>query len=884
MGVKYLTAYVESLCAPVVADLDAIPPFGAADDGRGGSNVVVLDASGGMARFLKGDEAGRSIFDYQELFERVAVDVAALRALGYEPVAFLDAAVPPAKLPLWKARRRAEIGRLLKVARALEGQGAPALPKNCWCPPEGAAQHLADAYAAAGVAVHLGLRDVDLEAAAYARRVRAHALLTCDSDLYLTAAGRTRVWHWERFDADHALWRRRGDATWWPEGGEGEGGGRRQQRQQQQEEEEEVWLPPEGSPGVRGATQRGRPGGRGRRRRWSWPFGGGGRRGGAADDARAPPPAPLPRISVREIRPDLLRERLLLSSRAVPLLAACLGNDAIPHMSRKQLEAVFAEHPDLPPPPPGSAAITAALWADAAAGSAAAAAVTVAGGDDGGSGGGGGGGGGEGAAGQRPPPPPPSGSLLAPDGPGGGAPWRVVEILAHELSRQLAAGLVSVGPGGDDDDDDDAVTAAAAAAASARAAASNPRRPATARFVAHRATVYARAVREAYDPASVAAMPSAAAAVAAVAATAAAAASGPAAAAPPAPTAAPNIIRAVVAHTGALARGLRADDAREPAAVLALRELRMRAYAGAGVWRVRELIYTPLAARPPVLAAAAAAAAAGAAGAAEGPADGSAGAAEGEGDGAAAPASLPAGAARTFGYFWQEEFVDVDVAAELAALGRAKAAIKGGGGEGGGGEGGGGGPLEPLLPTSPEVVAAAQSGEDFADFAARELLRLELITKVEAELLRRQAKPRVRARLRRAARARLLGAAGDRWSGDGGAIACLRSLRVMSLLLTVHTWLAALLDNRGSPSIESALDVRVFNELWRREVGRLEREGQPRGAALRRRWVREGPPPPPSGEEEEEEESEVAGVGCWLPAAGEGGGIGEAGGEGEAAV
>jgi hypothetical protein len=99
MGVKYLTAYAQSLGAPIVADA-TIPSFRDVDDGTT-KNLIVLDASGGMARYLKPDESERSVYDFQDLFERVAVDMAALRALGYRPVIFLDAAIPSAKLPVW---------------------------------------------------------------------------------------------------------------------------------------------------------------------------------------------------------------------------------------------------------------------------------------------------------------------------------------------------------------------------------------------------------------------------------------------------------------------------------------------------------------------------------------------------------------------------------------------------------------------------------------------------------------------------------------------------------------------------------------------------------------------------------------------------------------
>jgi hypothetical protein len=430
MGIKYLTAYAEALGPRVVRDLTAIPRFRDASDGAT-TNVVVLDASGGLARWLKPDDSERNLYDYQELFERVAVDVAALRALGYEPVPFLDAAVPRGKLPTWKARRRAEFVRLGKIAQAVEWgvvvaadaapssasaaaaaavtspwaatattaapspspaaaaappsspvPPPPSFPKNCWVPPEAATQHLADAFAAAGCEVYFGRHDVDLEAAAEAARRNAFAVLTCDSDLYVSC--RCRVWSFERFDVEHGLWRREGDDGDEKRGGGGGAGGgaggaaAAAAAASSSPLPAPVWLPPDGSPGVRGETRRRRRVGRPR-----WLLGGGGRRPmtieeeeaqaeeeekkeeekeaerlrprGAAPSSSAaaprtprPPPQLYPRVPVREVRTDLLRAELGLPLEAMPLLAACLGNDAVPHIARKQLEAVLSEHTGLP--------------------------------------------------------------------------------------------------------------------------------------------------------------------------------------------------------------------------------------------------------------------------------------------------------------------------------------------------------------------------------------------------------------------------------------------------------------------------------------------------------------------------------------------------------
>jgi hypothetical protein len=108
MGVKYLTAYAQSLGAPIVADT-TVPSFRDVDDGTT-TNLIVLDGCGGMARYLKPDESERSLYDFQELFERVAVDMAALRALGYAPVVFLDAAIPSAKVATWVREKQAAHG------------------------------------------------------------------------------------------------------------------------------------------------------------------------------------------------------------------------------------------------------------------------------------------------------------------------------------------------------------------------------------------------------------------------------------------------------------------------------------------------------------------------------------------------------------------------------------------------------------------------------------------------------------------------------------------------------------------------------------------------------------------------------------------------------
>jgi hypothetical protein len=685
MGVKYLTAYADSLVGDpsgVVRDLDRIPPFAAANAAAAAqrstprattssqppascSNLVVLDASGGLARYLKpDDDAERNLFDFQDMWAKVRSDVAAFHSLGYRLVAFLDATVPTAKLPVWKSRRRQEFGKLLKLARCIESS-PPTWPKDAFTPPESGLQALADAFAACGCEVHLGLDDVDAEAAAFAKANDAYAVVTCDSDFFVADLGdaTVRVWHWEHLGP-----------SW---------GGLQQ--------------------------------------RWS------------ASAPSSSSSSAAASLSVREYRVDLLRARLRLGVKDMPLLAACLGNDGVPHITRSQLERVLAEHP-----------------------APAAAASSFRGGGYGGRGRGRGGFGGG----------------------GGPPPWRVVEVLAHEIARQLQAGLLP----------NDASAAAALATTD------------TARFVSTRVLSHHKTVRDAYTSTPHT--------------------SPPGSFRPAGTGTAPNVVRAVIARHGMMVKAQRSDDVREPPVTTAVSELRVRVYAGCGIERVRELLYHPISgggggvvgarAPPPFV---------------PPPRNNS------DDDDQAGPlgetrsllSALPAigssGGTPSFAddesrLVWQEDFVDVNVKAELAALGK-----------------------PPLLPSSPEVVAASKSGEALAAFAAGELLRLELITPVEAELLKRQANPAERSAIRQQAGAERLKKRGDRWSGPGGVVACMRSVRVATLLITVHTWLAALLDNVGMPSIEQVLDVRVLNELWRREVGRLEKEPQPKGAAQRRRWV-----------------------------------------------
>jgi hypothetical protein len=281
---------------------------------------------------------------------------------------------------------------------------------------------------------------------------------------------------------------------------------------------------------------------------------------------------------------------------------------------------------------------------------------------------------------------------------------------------------------------------------------------------------------------------------------------------------APNVVRVVVMHAGVMVKGQRTDDVREAPVFEVARDLRMRVYAGAGVKRVRELLYHPL----PPSSQNAAAAATGPLGEMRALLDALPGQQQEGGAKQPPPYSRP-----NPGLAWNDEFVEVVVEDEMAALGKC---------------------VSQLLPTSPEIVAAKASGEALVAFACSELLRLELITPYDAELLKRQASPDVRRRVRAevGAETQPLRGGKARWRGTNGeVIACMRSVRVSTLLTTMHTWVAFLLDNHA-PTIESVLDVRVFNELWRREVDRLEREPQP-GAALQRvRWVREhGPPPQP---------------------------------------
>lgn len=71
--------------------------------------------------------------------------------------------------------------------------GKPSLPESLWIPPNGATQLLGDAFCEAGCQVFYSFNDTDKEAAFWAKRNRAHAVITDDTD-FLCYEGVERIW------------------------------------------------------------------------------------------------------------------------------------------------------------------------------------------------------------------------------------------------------------------------------------------------------------------------------------------------------------------------------------------------------------------------------------------------------------------------------------------------------------------------------------------------------------------------------------------------------------------------------------------------------------------------------------------------------------------
>lgn len=90
--------------------------------------------------------------------------------------------------------RVVDASTLRKLNQQLSGQPAkPNLPEGLWIPPNGAIQLLGDAFQEAGCRVFYSFDDTDKEAAFWAKKNRAYAVITDDTD-FLCYEGVDRIW------------------------------------------------------------------------------------------------------------------------------------------------------------------------------------------------------------------------------------------------------------------------------------------------------------------------------------------------------------------------------------------------------------------------------------------------------------------------------------------------------------------------------------------------------------------------------------------------------------------------------------------------------------------------------------------------------------------
>jgi hypothetical protein len=84
---------------------------------------------------------------------------------------------------------------LRKLNQQLGGQASakPNLPESLWIPPNGATQLLGDAFQEAGCRVFYSFDDTDKEAAFWAKKNKAFAVITDDTD-FLCYEGVDRIW------------------------------------------------------------------------------------------------------------------------------------------------------------------------------------------------------------------------------------------------------------------------------------------------------------------------------------------------------------------------------------------------------------------------------------------------------------------------------------------------------------------------------------------------------------------------------------------------------------------------------------------------------------------------------------------------------------------
>ena len=188
MGVKGLHGFVEA-ALPRREHTITLEQLRAA--GGDATDTIVVDGMALIRRMYARSLDWVSGGQYQELWCNVRDFVAAFRHYGLRLVVFFDGGVDEAKLSEWAGRRREDLKKCERVARALEC-GEPA-PEQAWMPPPNISKSVGGAFRDVGCEVFFTAGEADREMAQYAAVRGSLAILGKDSDFFVLPVGRYLV-------------------------------------------------------------------------------------------------------------------------------------------------------------------------------------------------------------------------------------------------------------------------------------------------------------------------------------------------------------------------------------------------------------------------------------------------------------------------------------------------------------------------------------------------------------------------------------------------------------------------------------------------------------------------------------------------------------------
>ncbi|GMH40235.1 hypothetical protein BSKO_08139 [Bryopsis sp. KO-2023] len=173
MGVRHMASFLRSQCYQRV-DLRNF-----ADSEN--ENVLVFDVLGCSDRYIWRNTL---IWDFEDMLEKVMLDVNAFRKAGFELLVVLDAGVDDDKIGTWIKRRKMD---LKAVQRLNESTIREEIPRNLqvWHSPLSCVEYLNQAFRRAGCRVYFANGEADHEAAWLAVSEQACGVLTCDTDFLM---------------------------------------------------------------------------------------------------------------------------------------------------------------------------------------------------------------------------------------------------------------------------------------------------------------------------------------------------------------------------------------------------------------------------------------------------------------------------------------------------------------------------------------------------------------------------------------------------------------------------------------------------------------------------------------------------------------------------